>query len=67
MTEKQKAALASAITVAGVLAATAALASQGPGAGPGPVSAPVQTLMAVLVYGFCGATVLMAAMIDLWK
>ncbi|OQW55235.1 MAG: hypothetical protein A4S14_13390 [Proteobacteria bacterium SG_bin9] len=55
------------IVIAYAALASAALASQGPGTGPGPVSGPVQTIMAVLVYGFCGATVLMAAVIDLWK
>lgn len=67
MTGGRKFIVAFTITTACAMLATAALASQGPGTGPGPVSAPVQTVMAVLVYGFCGATVLMAAVIDLWK
>ncbi len=66
MTNLLRIASASAITIACIAFATAALASQGPGTGPGPVSEPVQTVMAVLVYGFCGATILMAAVIDLW-
>jgi hypothetical protein len=38
-------------TVAGLLSAGAALASQGPGGGPGTASSFTQLAMAVLVYG----------------
>jgi hypothetical protein len=38
-------------TAAGLLAASAALASQGPGGGPGTASSFTQLAMAVLVYG----------------
>lgn len=67
MNRNSKLVLTCTIVIACAALASAALASQGPGTGPGPVSGPVQTIMAVLVYGFCGATVLMAAVIDLWK
>jgi hypothetical protein len=42
-----------------VTATTAALASQGPGGGPGTASPPTQLVMAILVYG--GAGVIIAA------
>jgi hypothetical protein len=42
---------ATASTIAGMLSAHAALASQGPGGGPGTASAFTQSAMAIVVYG----------------
>jgi hypothetical protein len=42
---------------AGVLCAGAALASQGPGAGPGTASSFTQLAMAIIVYGASGLVV----------
>jgi hypothetical protein len=42
-----------------LMATTAALASQGPGGGPGTASPPTQLVMAILVYG--GAALIVSA------
>ena len=44
-------------TAAGVLCAGAALASQGPGGGPGTASSFTQLAMAILVYGASGLVI----------
>ncbi len=44
---------ATASTAAGLLWATAALASQGPGGGPGTASSFTQLAMTIIVYGAC--------------
>jgi hypothetical protein len=44
-------AFATASTIAGMLSAHAAFASQGPGGGPGTASAFTQSAMAIVVYG----------------
>lgn len=46
-----------AAAAAGVLCASAALASQGPGAGPGTANSFTQLAMAIIVYGASGLVV----------
>jgi hypothetical protein len=48
---------ATASTAAGLLCATAALASQGPGGGPGTASSFTQLAMAIVVYGACALVI----------
>jgi hypothetical protein len=45
------------VAAAGVLCASTALASQGPGAGPGTASSFTQLAMAILVYGASGLVI----------
>jgi hypothetical protein len=51
MARISQAAFAAALTVAGLLWANAAFASQGPGGGPGTASSFTQLAMAIIVYG----------------
>jgi hypothetical protein len=48
---------ATASTAAGLLFANVALASQGPGGGPGTASSFTQLAMAIIVYGTCALVI----------
>ena len=48
---------ATASTAAGLLLANVALASQGPGGGPGTASSFTQLAMAIIVYGICALAI----------